>query len=84
MAAAYVFVGHRAWLTVPGKNGKPHQPNTMRDVEQRAMRYCRERWDLLELPAESVPCWLPDWVFDWAEQVGLPTGTLASSSLPTG
>lgn len=72
VAAAYVYVGYRAWLTAPGKNGQPHQPNSMRDVEQRAVKYYKERWDLLEQPAESVPCWLPDWVFDWEPRTGLP------------
>jgi hypothetical protein len=74
VAAAYIYVGHQAWLTVPGRNGKPHQPNTMRDVEQRAVKYYRERWDLLEKPVETVPYWLPDWVFNWAKHTGLPQG----------
>ena len=74
VAAAYIYVGHQAWLTVPAKSGKPHQPNTMRDVEQRAVKYYKERWDLLEQPADAVPYWLPDWVFDWAPHTGLPPG----------
>lgn len=72
--AAYIYVGHRAWLTVPAKSGKPHRPNDMRDVEQRAVSYYRDRWDLLEQPAETVPYWLPDWVFAWEPHTGLPEG----------
>lgn len=74
VAAAYIYVGHQAWLTVPAKNGKPHQPNSMRDIEQRAVKHYKERWDLLEQPVETVPYWLPDWVFDWEPHTGLPPG----------
>jgi hypothetical protein len=74
VAAAYIFVGHQAWLSVPSKSGEPHKPNSMRDVEQRAVRYYKERWDLLDQPVESVPYWLPDWVFKWAPITGLPVG----------
>ena len=35
VAAAYIYVGHLAWMRVPAKSGKPHQENSMRDVEQR-------------------------------------------------
>jgi hypothetical protein len=74
VAATYIYVGHLAWLSVPGKTGQPHQPNTMRDVEPQAVKHYKERWDLLEQPVESVPYWLPDWVFDWAPHTGLPPG----------
>lgn len=46
----------------------------MRNVEEEAVQCYRERWDLLEQPAESVSCWLADWVFKWAERTGLPDG----------
>lgn len=82
-AAAYVFVGHRAWLAVPGKTGKPHQPNSMREIEQPAAKYSRERWDLLVHAADTVPCWLPDWVFDWLRAPGCPPAIPASSSRRT-
>jgi hypothetical protein len=74
VAAAYIYVGHQAWLTVPAKNGKPHRPNSMRDVEQEAVKHYKERWDLLDQPVETVPYWLPDWVFDWEAHTGLPVG----------
>lgn len=74
VVAAYVYVGHQAWLTAPAKNGKPHKPNSMRNLEQRAAKYYQERWDLLERPSDLVPYWLPDWVFHWGSQTGLPPG----------
>lgn len=72
--AAYVYVSYRSWLSVPAKNGKPHGDTNMRNVEDEIARPYRERWDLLEHPAEAAPHWLPDWVFAWAEEHGLPEG----------
>ena len=46
----------------------------MRNVEEEAVGCYRERWDLLEHPADDVPYWLPDWVFEWAARTGLPDG----------
>jgi hypothetical protein len=57
VVVAYIYVGHRAWLTATGKTGKPHQPNTARNVEARAIRSYQENWTLLEEPVDSVPCW---------------------------
>ena len=74
VAVAYIYVGHIAWLKFPAKSGKPHVENPMRDVEQRAVKYYRERWDLLERPADKVPYWLPDWVFRWSPHTGVPPG----------
>jgi hypothetical protein len=74
VVAAYIFIGHRGWMSVPAKSGDPHKDNTMRNAEEQAMKYYRERWDLLEQAPEGVPYWLPDWVFEWAERTGLPAG----------
>ena len=74
VAAAYVYVGHHAWLTVPGKRGQPHRDNTACTVERPAVKHYQEQWDLLEQPVDAVPYWLPDWVFEWAAKVGLPGG----------
>lgn len=74
VTAAYIYVGHRAWLTGSSKSGKPHQNTSMRVVEERAVAQYRERWDLLLEPADGVPYWLPEWVFGWVEETGLPEG----------
>ncbi len=72
--AAYVHISYRSWLSVPAKNGDPHKENTMRNVEEETVRYYRERWDLLGDSADAAPHWLPDWVFDWADEHGIPDG----------
>ncbi len=74
VVAAYLHISYRSWLTVPSKTGAAHKENTMRNVEEEAVRCYHECWDLLEQPAEDVPYWLPDWVFDWAKKTGLPDG----------
>jgi hypothetical protein len=57
--SAYICVGHRAWLRATSKSGEPHQPNTMRDVEQRTVAYYKERWDLLDGPPVRSPTGYP-------------------------
>jgi hypothetical protein len=74
IVAAYIFVGHRAWLTGTSKAGAPHKDSTRRDVERGAVSLYQERWDLLDGSAANVPYWLPDWVFEWAPRTGLPPG----------
>jgi len=74
VVAAYVYVSYRSWLSAPTKKGEPHKETTMRNVEEEAVSCYRERWDLLEHSPDTVPHWLPDWVFEWAEKNGLPDG----------
>lgn len=70
--SACVFVGHHAWLAGSSKAGVPHKDSSTRNVMAGTLSVYRERWELLDGPAADVPCWLPDWVFDWTPRVGLP------------
>jgi len=74
VVAAYVYIGHRVWLKGSAANGAPHKDSTMRKVERDIATPYLERWDLMEKPAEEVPYWLPDAVFEWEPQIGLPEG----------
>jgi hypothetical protein len=74
VVAAYVFITHRAWLRIPARNGTAHQDNDARNVERSVAAPYKERWDLMEEPADQAPMWLPDLVFAWEAHVGLPPG----------
>ena len=72
VAAAYIYVAHVVWMNSASKSGEPRKENDERDIEPPAVKYYRERWDVLERPSDEVPYWLPDWVFKWAPLTGLP------------
>jgi hypothetical protein len=72
--AAYVYVGHRAWLTGTKRDGTARRDNPARNIELAVAPPYLERWDLLDNPADAAPYWLPDWFFDWVPHVGLPPG----------
>jgi hypothetical protein len=74
VVAAYLYVGYHSWLTGPKRDGTPRRENDTRNVELLVAEPYRERWDLLEQPADTAPCWLPDWVFEREPHTGLPSG----------
>lgn len=74
VAAAYVYIGHRTWLRGAKPDGGKRVDTTMRNLELRVAAPYRERWDLLNHPADAAPHWLPDWVFEWEPHIGLPPG----------
>lgn len=74
LVAAYLFIGHRAWLAGTTRTGKPRNDSPMRNINAHEMEPFRERWDLLLESPDAVPHWLPDWAFDWLPTIGLPEG----------
>ena len=72
--AAYLHIGHRAWLMGAAKNGSARRDNPMRNAELKMLQGYRERWDLMDAPASDAPYLLPAWVFAWAPHTGLPEG----------
>lgn len=46
--ASWVKKNHSNWLKKPGKNGKPHQDNPIRQFRDRESKYLN-RWELLGL-----------------------------------
>ena len=48
VVAKHVRDGHRAWLSTPGRDGKPHNENPLRTFRDRVDEY-RDRWKLLGL-----------------------------------
>ncbi len=48
VVAKYVRDEHRAWLATPGRGGKAHKDNPMRNLRDRVNKY-RDRWKLLGL-----------------------------------
>ena len=57
VAAAYIYVAHVVWMNSASKSGEPRKENDERDIEPPAVKYYRERWDLLERPSDEVPYW---------------------------
>jgi hypothetical protein len=48
VVSKYIITSHRRWLRTPGRNGRRHVDNNMRQFADREGRYL-ERWDLLKL-----------------------------------
>jgi len=72
--SAACFVSHRNWLVKPGRGGRAHQDNPMRQIDQSDIQSYRERWDWLLEPATHVQYELPDWFGRDVADVGLPEG----------
>jgi hypothetical protein len=74
VVAAYLYVGHRAWLRGTKRDGSPRNDNDTRNIERAVAAPYRERWDLMEAAADRAPAWLPDPLFAWSQHIGLPAG----------
>ena len=48
VVAKYVRDGNQAWLATPGRGGRPHKANRMRNFRDRENQY-RDRWESLGL-----------------------------------
>jgi hypothetical protein len=72
--AAHLYVGHRNWLSKPGRGGHVRKDSPMRTIDRADVEPYRERWELLERPNLRVPYGLPEWVFIKAKSIGLPPG----------
>lgn len=72
--AAFLYVGHRNWLRSPGRSGKPHQDNPMRNIDPSYVEAYKEDWDAL-LEATSARNYAPPaWFFQHLPDIGLPPG----------
>jgi hypothetical protein len=72
--AAFAWCSHQAWIKGTSRDGKPHKDNSMRNISQSDLADYEERWDDLLLPPDEIPYWLPDWLWYWVDEVGLPEG----------
>lgn len=74
VVVAYIYVEHRTWLRGTKRDGSARRDNPARKVKlDAAAPYC-ERWDLLEQAEDNAPHYLPDLVFEWEPDIGLPPG----------
>jgi hypothetical protein len=64
--AALVYVGHRRWLSEPGRGGRTRKDTPMRGIARSQVTAYYEAWDTLRLPTTKVkyalPGWFPEWV----------------------
>lgn len=75
IVAALTYVGHRAWLKEPKKDGSPRKDSSIRAIDPGQIDAYEERWDLLEHPADEAPVWTPDWVIERGNSdIGWPEG----------
>ena len=72
--SAFVYVGHRTWLTGTKRDGTARRDSDMRNCQFAEIASYKERWDLLHQPSAEVPYWLPNWFFHGVETHGLPAG----------
>lgn len=70
--SAVCFVGHRNWLSKPGRGGRDRKDNPMRGIHQSEIQAYREQWDWLKRPATEVPYQLPEWFERHVPRIGLP------------
>ena len=71
--SAFLFVGHRNWLSKPGSRGQQRNDSNMRGIAQAEIQPYRERWDWLLRPTTELPYELPDWFDRHVSRFGLPT-----------
>lgn len=74
VVAAFVFVGHRNWLSGSKKDGSPRKDAGMRTFKRREMLWYKDRWDLLFEPPDQVPYYVPEWFYRAVGEFGLPVG----------
>ena len=52
--AVHLYVGHRHWLSEPGRGGRPHVDSPMRSIYRADVEPYRERWELLTTLSASA------------------------------
>jgi hypothetical protein len=72
--AALMWVGHRAWLSAPGRAGHVRKDSPVREIRPGHVESYRERWDALEDDAARMPYDLPEWFWEGVPRFGLPPG----------
>ena len=70
--SAFIFVGFRMW--VAGAPSRRNPAGRARTFKPDVFAGYKEKWALLDRPASQAPWRLPDWVWSWADDVGLPAG----------
>jgi hypothetical protein len=71
--SAFIWVGHRRWLTEEGRRG-PHKDSPVRAIRGDWIADFRDRWDILELPTDEVISSHDKSVLEEARSFGLPEG----------
>jgi hypothetical protein len=74
VVAAAVFANHRDWLARPGRNGKPHRDNPMRQLRTKHLDGYREQWDLLRRPTHDAPLLIHEDYHAIVARRGFPPG----------
>ena len=73
--AAFLWVSHRRWLSIPGRGGRKHRDNPQRTIVADWISDAKERWELLEHGSTKACRALGTaWIVEMAEQFGLPPG----------
>lgn len=72
--SAFLWVGHRRWLSAPGRGGKVRKDGPRRSIHGEWVTDSRERWDLLDVPTERAIKALQhtEWVAQEAKRFKLP------------
>jgi hypothetical protein len=70
--ALHLYVGHRHWLSEPGRGGRPRVDSSIRSIYRADVVPYQERWELLEHANTDIPYGLPDWLLKRAASIGLP------------
>jgi hypothetical protein len=72
--AALLWVQHRAWLAEPGRGGRKHQDNPMRNIRSDAVAAYKEQWEWLLRPTSRIQYQFSDWFTEHVPRFGLPNG----------
>jgi hypothetical protein len=73
LVAALIYVDHRRWLSIPAKNGQPHNDNPRRQVRIDDVWIYEDAWALLEQPTDGF-FKAPPWFVECGRDFGLPDG----------
>jgi hypothetical protein len=63
MVSALIYLGHRHWLAVPAKCGKPHNDNSQRKVRIDDISTYEDSWTLLNSDDGNRSMRVPEWVY---------------------
>jgi hypothetical protein len=69
--AALIYVGHRKWLSEPGRGGRARKDSSMRGIARSQVTAYYEAWESLRLPTTKVKYSLPGWFPEWVTQFPL-------------